>query len=200
MAHAKFPIGLEGHGQTSVPVLCSNRGDEAQTPFRSASSSRVERPTWPSCRATCPAVDLDKRRCHVRPKSFNSMVPKLDFCVLAAASFLTRDHSKTIRYEVHSAHAMLRVMKNQTAIWKDYVYAGVASVCIPFLAMLLQTGWTFWAYPSRLCQASLNHVDLGAPSFWLGNGQLGLLVFLSLCLVIKHSVRCWMVAVAYLLG
>ena len=125
---------------------------------------------------------------------------KLDFCVLLAASFPTRDKSKTIRFEVHSAQAMLRVIKNQTAIWNEYVYAGVASLCIPFLAVLLQTGWTFWAHPSRLYQASLNQFDLGAPSFWLGDGMLGLLVFLSLCLVIKHAVRCWIVAVAYLFG
>ena len=86
------------------------------------------------------------------------------------------------------------------AAWKHYVYAAVMSFFIPFLAMLLQTGWTLWAHPYRLYQASLHDVDLSSPIFWLGNASLGLLIFLILCLVIKSPLRCWIVMVTFLVG
>jgi hypothetical protein len=84
--------------------------------------------------------------------------------------------------------------------WKHYVWAAVVSFFIPFLAMLLQTGWTLWAHPHRQYQASLDANELSDPMFWLRNGTLGLLIFLVLCLVIRRPLLRWMVVVAFLAG
>jgi hypothetical protein len=96
--------------------------------------------------------------------------------------------------------ATLQVMKDKAVTWKNYIYAGVGSAGIPFLALLLQTGWTFLAHSNRLYQASLNQTNLASPLFWTGDCVLGLLIFLCLCLVIKNPVRCWIVAATFLVG
>jgi hypothetical protein len=91
-------------------------------------------------------------------------------------------------------------MRYQQVTWKHYVSAAGMSFFIPFLAQLLQTGWTLWAHPYRLYQASLGDADLSSPIFWLENAYGGLLIFLILCLVIRRPQLCWTVAVAFLVG
>lgn len=91
-------------------------------------------------------------------------------------------------------------MKHQQVTWKHYVSAAVISFFIPFLAELLQTGWTLWANPYRDYQASLHNEDLTSPLYWLRNAFLGLIIFLILCLVIKRPLLCWIVVVAFLIG
>ena len=95
---------------------------------------------------------------------------------------------------------MLNDTNRQQVTWKHYVSAAGISFFIPFLAQLLQTGWTFCAHPYRLYQASLEDVDLTSPPYWLGNAYLGLVIFLILCLIIKRPLLCWIVAAVFLVG
>lgn len=90
--------------------------------------------------------------------------------------------------------------KPQRLTWKHYLWAAVISFFVPFLALLLQSGWTLLAHPYRLYQASLCEADLSSPLFWVGDGTFGLLIFLILSLVIKKPLICWIVAILFLVG
>ena len=92
-----------------------------------------------------------------------------------------------------------RSTQYQRVSWRQYLFAAVIAYVIPLAAFGIQSGWVA-ARGIRLYQASLNVSDLAVPMFWLRNAALGLLNFLILCLVIKHPLRRWMVAIALCKG